>query len=30
MSNHPLHIDAHSAATNTQFQRNVVVGSCGY
>ena len=30
MNHHPLHIDAHYAATNTQFQRNVVVGNFIY
>jgi acyl dehydratase len=30
MNHHPLHIDAHYAATNTQFQRNVVVGNYIY
>jgi hypothetical protein len=29
MSHHPLRIDAHCAPTNTQFQRNIVVGNCG-
>jgi acyl dehydratase len=30
MNHHPLHIDAHYAATETQFKRNVVVGNLVY
>jgi len=30
MNHHPLHIDAHFAQTQTQFQRNVVVGNLVY
>jgi acyl dehydratase len=30
MNHHPLHLDAHYAATSTQFGRNVVVGNLVY
>ena len=30
MNHHPLHIDAHYAATKTEFGRNVVVGNLVY
>ena len=30
MNHHPLHLDAHYAATSTQFGRNVVVGNLIY
>jgi len=30
MNHHPLHTDAHYAATSTQFKRNVVVGNLVY
>jgi acyl dehydratase len=30
MNHHPLHTDAHYAATQTQFKRNVVVGNLVY